>query len=101
MSLLAVEMLLAVYALKRGWRLPPLLLVALPIAVLGFEPAIAGWLPSGIADYFDAAGTARALAHASALLGLAVTCWTGPSEGPVALARSRPARRRSGPLYQI
>jgi hypothetical protein len=101
MSLLAVEILLAVYALTRGWRVAPLLLVALPITVLGFEPALASWLRPGIGDYFDPADTARALAHGFALIGLAVTCWTGPSEAPVALVRSRPRGRRSGPLYQI
>jgi len=102
MQLLAVEVLLTGFALKRGWRMAPLLLVALPIAVHAFEPVLAGLLRPWIADYFDPTGAARALAHGFALLGLVVTCSAGPSDlPPVARMLARPARRRSGPLYQI
>ena len=53
MSLLVVEILLAAYALTRGWRKAPALLVGLPIAVLSFEPVFAGLLGPWIAEYFE------------------------------------------------
>ena len=102
MGLLVVEILLAGYALSRGWRKAPALLVAIPLLTLGFESTFAGLLGPWIGAYFDPAGTARALAHACSLVGLAVACWTDPSEQPTAgRTLGRPARRRMGPLYQI
>jgi len=102
MSLLVVEILLAGYALKRGWRMAPALLLLLSVVALVFESTFAGLLGPWIGAYFDPAGTARALAHGVSLFGLAVTCWTDPSEQPVtARMFGRPAARRTGPLYQI
>ena len=102
MSLLVVEILLAAYALTRGWKKAPALLVGLPIVVLSFEPVFAGLLGPWIGEYFEPAGMARTLAHGLSILGLAVTCWTDPSEQPTAARMlGRPARRRTGPLYQI
>ena len=99
MTLLAVEILLAAFALKRGWRAAPLLLVTLPLAAEASQAAFASSL-AWLGDYFDPAATARALAHAFALAALVIACWAGPGELPVPM-RSRAPRRRSGPLYQI
>ena len=63
MSLLWIEIPLALLALRCGWRLAPLLLVALPLAGGG------------------------ALAHAFALLGLAAGACAGPSQA----GHARPA----------
>jgi hypothetical protein len=98
MNLLVVEILLAAFALKRGWRVAPLLLVALPIVEQAGEATLASVLGPWLGGYFDPGATAGALAHAVALLGLVATSWTGPAE--VAGARRR-ARRQAGPLYQI
>jgi hypothetical protein len=101
MNLLVLEILLAVAALKRGWRVAPLLLVALPVAARFAEPALAELLAPWVGDYFEPAATARALAHSAALLGLVGTAWTGPSELRVRGGLARPARRTAGSLYQI
>jgi hypothetical protein len=101
MNLLVLEILLAAAALKRGWRVAPLLLVALPIAGRLVEPALAELLAPWVGDYFEPAATARALAHCTALLGLVVTAWSGPSELPIRSGFARPARRPAGSLYQI
>jgi hypothetical protein len=100
MNLLVVEILLAALAVKRGWRIAPLLLVALPILQRAGESALAGLLGPWLGSYFDAGATLAALAHSVALVGLVATCWTGPAELP---ARGLPGRSRhaSGPLYQI
>ena len=84
MNLLAIEILLLAIALKRGWRITPFVLFALP------------WL----GGMFELTGTAHALAHAVALIGLIVTCWSAPAELP-ARVLGRAAERRRGPLYQI
>jgi hypothetical protein len=86
MSLLVVEILLAIVALRRGWRFAPLLLVAL----------------SGAAFAYQLAGVAGAVAHGLSLVGLLIASWAGPSERPTSAgALGRPALRRTGPLYQI
>ena len=95
MSLLAVELLLAALAIKRGWRLAPLLWVAVPFAAAGASPVLGGVLAPWIGDYFDPAATVHALSHAFALLGLVAACWAGPGEVPSRRARAE------GPLYQI
>ena len=100
MNLLAVEILLAGYALKRGWRIAPLLLVALPFAVRACEPTLGVLLGPWLGDYFEPAATARAFGHAGALLGLILICATRP-EAPTARALPRPRPRHAGPLYPI
>jgi len=97
MSLLAIELLLAALAVKRGWRLAPLLWVAVPFAAAGASPVLGSMLAPWIGDYFDPTTTVYALSHAFALLGLAMACWAGPSEIPV---RQR-VMRQTAPLYQI
>ena len=98
MSLLAVEILLAVLAIKRGWRYAPVLWVAMPFAASGAAPVIGRTLAPWIGDYFDPIATVHALSHAFALLGLAVACWAGPD----GLPSPRGHRVASaGPLYQI
>jgi hypothetical protein len=98
MSLLAVEILLAALAIKRGWRYAPVLWVAMPFAASGAAPVIGTMLAPWIGDYFDPATTVYALSHAFALLGLAVACWAGPDE----LQSPRGHRVASArPLYQI
>lgn len=101
MNLLVVEILLAAVALKRGWRIAPFLLVALPIAAQASEPTLAGLLAPWVDAYFEPAATARTLAHCAALLGLVVTVWAAPSELRGAQRATRPGRRPVGPLYQI
>ncbi len=103
MGFLIIEGILAAFALKRGWRIAPFALVALPLATYLFEEAFAVALGPWIGTYFDPANTARALGHGIALVGLAITCWTDPSEAPTAAkqAPQRPARRRSRALYEI
>jgi hypothetical protein len=102
MSLLVAEILLALVALQRGWRLAPVLLVALPVTVLSFESVAAALLAPWVGPYFEPAGVAGALAHGAALIGLLVACWAGPSEQLTGARRlSRPALRRTGSLYQI
>jgi hypothetical protein len=106
MGFLIIEGILAAFALKRGWRIAPFALVALPLATYFFEEAFAAALGPWIGTYFDPANTARALGHGVALVGLAITCWTDPSEAPTAAkqdkrAPQRPARRRSRALYEI
>ena len=101
MNLLAVEILLAAYALKRGWRVAPFLLVALPLAVHEGAPTLLGHLEPWLGGSFDPAATTCALAHGLALLGLVVASWASPSEVPVSALFPRPSPRRSGPLYQI
>ncbi len=98
MSLLVVEILLAALAVKRGWRLAPLLWVALPFAS-GAAPALGGILGPWIGDTFDPAATVHALSHAGALLGLAIACWAGPAELPS--SGRRRIQRAGQPLYQI
>lgn len=101
MSLLLVEIPLAIFAFRRGWRGAPACLLALPLAVLAFEPSVAAALQPLLGDYFDPAGTARALAHGAALLGLVVTAIVEPPEGLAAARRPAEKTRRTGPLYQI
>ena len=105
MGFLIIEGILAGFALKRGWRVAPFALVALPLAAYFFEEALAGLLGPWIGTYFDPAGTTRALGHGVALVGLAIACWADPSEGPTAAKRgARPTRRparRTRPLYEI
>jgi hypothetical protein len=102
MSLLVVEIVLALVALRRGWRIAPLLLVVLPIAALAFGSAAAPLLAPRVGPYFEPAGAANALAHGLSLVGLGVACWTRPAERPTASrAPGRPASRRTGSLYQI
>jgi hypothetical protein len=101
MSLLLIEIPLAILAFRRGWRGVPLCLLALPLAVLAFEPSVAAKLQPVLGSYFDPAGTARALSHGAALLGLVIAAFVEPTER-LAAARSVAARtRRAGPLYQI
>ena len=98
MSLLAVEILLAALAVKRGWRYAPVLWVALPFAASGAAPVIGRMLVPWIGAYVDPVATVHALSHAFALLGLAMACCAGPDE----LASPRGRRLAStGPLYQI
>ncbi|MEN8160479.1 MAG: hypothetical protein ABFS41_10450 [Myxococcota bacterium] len=97
MSLLAVEILLAALAIKRGWRLAPLLWVAVPFAAAGAAPVLAPAFAPWIGDYFDPAATVHALSHAFALLGLAVACWAGPA----GLPSGRRVAHAEAPLYQI
>jgi hypothetical protein len=98
MSLLAVEILLAALAIKRGWRYAPVLWVAMPFAASGAAPMIGRMLAPWIGDYFHPAATVHALSHAFALLGLVVACWARPEELPSPRGRRiAPAR----PLYQI
>lgn len=102
MSLLAIEVLLAIVALQRGWRMAALLLVALPTATLAFEPTVAALLAPWVEPYFEPAGVALGLAHGLSLVGLAIACWTGPAERPTfARGLGRPTLRRTGSLYQI
>ena len=98
MSLLVVEIVLALVALQRGWRAAPLLLVALPAATLAGESVAAALLAPWVGPYFEPAGVAKALAHGLSLVGLGVACWTRPAERPSA---SRTLGRRTGSLYQI
>src|SRR5258705_13375264 len=63
MSLLVVEIVLALVALQRGWRTAPLLLVALPGAALAFGSPAASLLAPWVGPYFEPAGIAKALAH--------------------------------------
>jgi hypothetical protein len=98
MSLLAVEILLAALAIKRGWRYAPVLWVAMPFAASGAAPVIGTMLAPWIGDYFDPAATMHALSHAFALIGLAVACWAGPDELPSPRGRRVASAR---PLYQI
>src|SRR5262245_60527676 len=102
MSLLLVEIPLAILAFRRGWRALPAVLLALPLLALAFESGIAAWLLPMLDGYFDPAGTTRALAHAAALFGLAFASFMDPAEQLATLrASSAPKRRRPGSLYQI
>jgi hypothetical protein len=102
MSLLLIELPLALLAFRRGWRGVPALLLALPLAVLAFEPSAAAVFAPIVSGYFDPAGTARALAHGAALLGLLVTAFADPAERLTAAHALAPAKpRRTGSLYQI
>ena len=79
MNLLVIAIVLGILALRRGWRIAPVLLVA--------ASAAASWLaPEGVAT---------ALARGLAILSLVAIGCTDPAEhfGP----RQRPA----GSLYQI
>jgi hypothetical protein len=101
-ALLLIEIPLAILALRRGWRRAAAALLALPLAVLAFEPGVAALLQPIVDGYFDPAGTARALAHGIALLGLLITAFMDPAERPTAARAMGPAKpRRTGPLYQI
>jgi hypothetical protein len=101
MNLLAIEILLAVLAWKRGWRAAPLLLVALPIVEQACTALLAHVLGSWLGSYFDPGTTPRALAHTLAIVGLVATSWTGPAELPHVRLLARRARQHAGPLYQI
>jgi len=102
MSMLLIEIPLAILAFRRGWRRAPAGLLALPLLVLAFESGIAALLLPIVDGYFDPAGTARALSHGSALIGLLLTAFMDPSERPTTAHALAPAkRRRTGPLYQI
>jgi hypothetical protein len=99
MNLLVIEILLAAFALKRGWRVAPLCLLALPYAAQAFEHALAASLAPWIGDYFGPAATTHALAHSVSLLGLVLSCWNRPPEPPA--VRWHPlASRSEGPLHQ-
>ena len=101
MSLLAVEILLAIVAAGRGWRVAPALFVGLPVLVLGFEATAAALLAPWVTPYFEPAGVARAFAHGTALLGLAISCWSEPAEQPTpARTLPGPAPRRAVPAPQ-
>jgi hypothetical protein len=71
MSLLALEIPLALLGYRRGWRRAPAALLALPCAAAAF-------------------GAGLGVAHGVALLGLAVAASLDPA-----------APRRAGALYQI
>jgi hypothetical protein len=87
MSLLACEILLAIVAIQRGWRVAALLLVALPAISVA---------------YAQAAGVALGLAHGLSLVGLIVACRVRPVVGASFARRlGRPALRHTGSLYQI
>jgi hypothetical protein len=102
MSLLLIELPLALLAYRRGWRAAPALLLALPLATLAFESGAAALLAPIVGGYFDPAGTARALAHGAALVGLLYSAFAEPSERPTAARALAPAKaRRTGSLYQI
>lgn len=102
MSLLLIELPLALLAFRRGWRAAPALLLALPLLVLAFESAAAAFFAPIVSGYFDPAGTARGLAHGTALLGLLVTAFMEPAERLTPARALAPAKpRRTGSLYQI
>lgn len=102
MSLTVIEILLAVVAVSRGWRIAPALLVALPLLASYVDGVAEGLLRPLLGGAFDPAGTASVFAHGLALLGLAVACWVEPAERPTAPRRlERPRLRRTAPLYQI
>jgi hypothetical protein len=102
MSLLLLEIPLAWLAIRRGWRLAPAALLALPLLALAFESSLAATLAPLVGEYFDPAGTARALAHAVALVGLGIAAALEPTERiPVAHALAPAKPRRTGSLYQI
>ena len=102
MSLLVVEIVLALVALRGGWRAAPLLLVALPVAALAFGSAAAPLLAPWVGPSFEPAGVVEALAHGLSLVGLGVVCYASPAERPTSSRRpGRPASRRAGSLYQI
>jgi hypothetical protein len=102
MSMLLIEIPLAILAFRRGWRGATAVLLALPLAVLFFEAGIAALLLPIVDGYFDPAGTARALSHGGALLGLVLLAFMDPSERPTTAHKLPPAKqRRTGPLYQI
>ena len=100
MNLLVIEILLAVLAFKRGWRVAPLLLVAVPILEQASTALVGDLLGPWLGSYFDPGSMPRALAHTIALVGLVATCWTGPVELSRARVLARRARQQ-GPLYQI
>ena len=86
MSLLMVEIVLALVALRRGWRVAPLLLVAASTAAFLYAPA---GLPAGVA-------------HGLALVGLLAACSADPAERLTPRsARGQRGLRRTGALYQI
>jgi hypothetical protein len=102
MSLLLIEIPLAILAFRRGWRRATAALLALPLGVLAFESSLAALLAPIVGGYFDPAGTARALAHGTALVGLLATAFIEPSERPTVARALAPAKpRRTGSLYQI
>ena len=102
MSLLLIEIPLALLAFRRGWRAAPLLLLALPLLSLAFESGLAASLLPLVGGYFDPAGTVRAISHGIALIGLVLVSFMDPSEELARLrASTAPTRRRKGPLYQI
>jgi len=99
MSLLLIEIPLALLALRRGWRVAPLMLLALPFGAAACESVFAALLGPVFGSYFDPAGTVRALAHGGVLVGLAIAAAFDPSERPVRSSSEKP--RRAGSLYQI
>ena len=101
MTMLLIEIPLAILSLRRGWRRAVAALLALPLAVLAFESGVAAILQPIVDGYFDPAGTARALAHGVALVGLLITAFMEPSERLSARAMAPAKPRRTGPLYQI
>ena len=102
MSLLLIEIPLAILAFRRGWRAAPALLLALPLSVLAFESGLAAWLLPLVDGYFDPAGTARVVAHGIALVGLAFASFMDPSEQLASIRSSTaPKKRSTGSLYQI
>src|SRR4029453_6346073 len=102
MSLLLIEIPLAIVALRRGWRGPPRLLLALPLLALAFESGLAASLLPLLDGYFDPAGTVRTLSHGVALIGLGLVSFMDPSDELARLrASTAPSQRRKGSLYQI
>jgi uncharacterized membrane protein required for colicin V production len=102
MSLLVVEILLALVALQRGWRTAPLLLVAFSALALALASKLAALFAPWVGPYFEPEGVALAIAHGLSLLGLVIACWASPDERPTKARKRGPsAGRRTGALYQI
>jgi hypothetical protein len=100
MSLLVVEIVLALVALQRGWRAAPLLL--LPAATLACESVAASLLAPWVGPYLEPAGVSKAFVHGLSLVGLVIACWAGPAERPTSpRVLGHAALLRTGSLYQI
>jgi hypothetical protein len=97
MGLVLMELPLALLALRRGWRVVPAVLLALPLLVLAYPPGSVALLGPLLGGYFDPAGTARALSHGLALLGLAIAACLDPAERPESAAGGA----RTASLYTI
>ena len=86
MSLLVVEILLALVALHRGWRTAPLLLVALPALALALASKLAALFAPWVGPYFEPEGVALTLAH-----GLSLSAWRSPAGRARTSGRRQPA----------